>query len=466
MVMSAPYFKAQCSEPLRMSPSMTAIDNGDERRLLSHVCPPDWRNPRPAPLYDLVVLGGGTAGLVTAVGAAGLGARVALVERARLGGDCLNTGCVPSKALLRAARAVRDARASEAVGVHATVSVDFAAVMARVRAAREALAPHDSAARLTTLGVDVFFGAAAFSTPRTIDVGGTTLTFRRSVIATGSHPVIPAISGLSPEMCLTTDTLFDLQRQPESLAIVGAGPVGCEMAQAFALLGTNVVLIESASRVLPQEDPDASAVVARALTRAGVTIITGSAVERVTRDTPRLQISVGNRTFATASTLIAAGRAPSVSALNLTAAGVGANERGVIVDDCLRTSNRRIFAAGDVCSPYRYTHAADAMARIVVQNALFPGRARASALLIPRCTYTMPEVAHVGADARAAGMQAITIPLDALDRAVVDAETDGFVRIVHKRGRVHGATIVAPHAGDLAGHFPAQWDPKLGIHVT
>jgi pyruvate/2-oxoglutarate dehydrogenase complex dihydrolipoamide dehydrogenase (E3) component len=224
------------------------------------------------------------------------------------------------------------------------------------------------------------------------------------------------------------------------------------MAHAFALLGTNVVLIESSSRVLPQEAPDASAVVARALTRAGVTILTGSAVERVTRDEHRLQISVGDRTFATAATLIAAGRAPSVSALNLTAAGVGANERGVVVDDCLRTSNRRIFAAGDVCSPHRYTHAADAMARLVVQNALFPGRARASALLIPRCTYTMPEVAHVGADAGAAGMQAVTIPLDALDRAVIDAETEGFVRIVHKRGRIYGATIVAPHAGDLAGH--------------
>jgi pyruvate/2-oxoglutarate dehydrogenase complex dihydrolipoamide dehydrogenase (E3) component len=423
-----------------------------DRRLLSYVQPPDWANPRPAPIYDMVVVGGGTAGLVCAAGAAGLGARVALVERGRLGGDCLNTGCVPSKALLRAARVVHEARAGATVGVDATTTVDFGAVMAHVRASRVAIAPHDSAERFSSLGVDVFFGDAAFSSRRTIAVGGSALTFRRAVIATGAEPRVPAIPGLGASGYLTSETLFSLTDQPASLLIIGGGPIGCEMAQAFALLGTSVTLVETAPRVLPREDPDASAAVARHLTRAGVTIHVGSTLERIRESDDGVSAMLGETTVAASAVLVATGRVPRLAGLNLDAAGIAVEEGRLVVDDRLRTSNPRVFSAGDVSSTYQFTHAADALARIVVQNALFFGRRRASDLVIPRCIFTFPEVAHVGAGAGGDPPAAqITVSLDDLDRAVVDDETDGFIRVRHRHGRIIGATIVAPHAAELIG---------------
>ena len=429
----------------------TLVQPRDEhnQRLLAQVHPEGWKNPEPAPIYDLVVIGGGTAGLVSAAGAAGLGARVALVERALLGGDCLNTGCVPSKALLRSARAVQEARTGAAVGVHATVDVDFAAVMTRLRTVRADIAHHDSAARFASLGVDVFFGQASFAGPRAVTVDGGSertrptpliLRFRRAVIATGARPTDlvgrvlsdPEVPGVS---YFTSETIFSLTTQPRHLLIIGAGPIGCEMAQAFALLGSRVTLVDSAPRVLSGEDEDASRIIATQLERDGVTIVT--------------KIGELRDVIAAAdAVLVATGRTPHVEGLNLQAAGINAGPAGIHVDDRLRTSNHRVYAAGDVCSTFKFTHAADAMARIVIQNALFFGRRRASALVIPWCTYTFPEVAHVGVSSG----QAITIPLAEVDRAIVDDETDGFVRIHHEQGRVTGATIVAPHAGELIGH--------------
>jgi pyruvate/2-oxoglutarate dehydrogenase complex dihydrolipoamide dehydrogenase (E3) component len=444
------------------TPLIAPLDEHNQR-LLAQVHPDNWSNPEPAPIYDLVVIGGGTAGLVCAAGAAGLGARVALVERALLGGDCLNTGCVPSKALLRSARAVREARAAAAVGVRTTVDVDFAAVMTRVRARRADIAHNDSAARLASLGVDVFLGQASFAGPRAVAVSGgsertrptaATLRFRRAVIATGSRPVgpvgavgrvlsdpapapIPELAGIS---YFTSENIFSLTTQPQHLLVIGAGPVGCEMAQAFVLLGSRVTLVDSAPHVLSGEDEDASRIIATRLERDGVTIVTGAGGS----DGPPLRELV---TVADV-VLVATGRSPNVEGLNLAAAGITAGPAGIHVDDRLRTSNHRVYAAGDVCSTFKFTHAADAMARVVIQNALFFGRRRGSALIIPWCTYTFPEVAHVGVSSG----QAITIPLADVDRAVVDEETDGFVRIHHEQGRVIGATIVAPHAGELIGH--------------
>ncbi|MBI4264862.1 MAG: mercuric reductase [Acidobacteria bacterium] len=426
-----------------MVPLVQPLDDHNQR-LLAHVHPPAWRNPDPAPLYDLVVIGGGTAGLVCAAGAAGLGARVALVERALLGGDCLNTGCVPSKALLRSARAVHEARAGAALGVRATADVDFAAVMARVRARRADIAPHDSADRLASLGVHVFLGNASFSGPRAVTVDGRRLGFRRAVIATGSRPSVPEIVAgrtgppYAEPRYYTSENIFWLTERPQELLVVGAGPVGCELAQAFALLGTRVTLVETAPRVLPREDPDAAAIVTRRLAADGVRVVTGSAPDLVSG---RI-------------VLVATGRSPNVEGLDLKAAGVRYGPEGVHVDDRLRTSNPRVYAAGDVCSSFRFTHAADAMARIVIQNALFFGRRRASALVIPWCTYTFPEVAQVGValeEAQRRGARTITIPLEAVDRSVVDEESDGFVRVHHDDGRLVGATIVAPHAGELIG---------------
>jgi pyruvate/2-oxoglutarate dehydrogenase complex dihydrolipoamide dehydrogenase (E3) component len=411
------------------------------RRLLEQVRPAGWRNPQPAALYDLVVIGGGTAGLVCAVGAAGLGARVALVERALLGGDCLNTGCVPSKALLRSARAVHEARHAVRLGVRATTDVDFGAVMARMRATRADIAPHDSAARLASHGVDVFLGDGRFTGRRAVEVGGATLRFRRAVVATGSRPTVPDF--LTGTSFLTSETIFSLTEQPRHLLVMGGGAIGCELAQAFALLGSAVTLVESAPRVLPHEDPDASAIVAKQLQQDGVTVVAKGDAAAVARAAHADAV------------LVAMGRMPNVDGLDLEAAGVASNKDGVHVDDRLRTSNPRIYASGDVCSPFRFTHAADAMSRIVIQNALFFGRTRASALVIPWCTYTFPEVAHVGVAADTAaerGAQRITIALGEVDRSVVDDEIDGFVRIHHQRGTAVAATIVAPHAGELIGY--------------
>ena len=435
-------------------------DAADDR-LRSHVHPPDWINPEPRGRYHLAVVGGGTAGLVSAMGAAGLGARVALVERALLGGDCLVTGCVPSKALLRSARAAADARRAGAVGVRVTgVEADFGAVMRRMRERRADISPHDSASRLRSAGVDVYFGEARLKSPSTMEVGGRTLTFRRAVIATGGRAAVPQIPGLSSVPFLTNETLFSLTGLPRRLAVIGAGPIGCEMAQAFARLGSVVTLVEQAPRVLPSEDADAAAIVAARMVEDGVAIETGASVAAVHQEADgivvRLERGDARREFSCDQLLIAVGRAPNIEGLDLAAAGVAADRNGVTVDDRLRTSNPRIFAAGDVCSPFKFTHAADAAARIVIQNALFFGRARASALVIPWCTYTDPEVAHVGwlpDAARRHGYQVetITVPLDQVDRAVVDEERDGFVRILHARGRMLGCTIVASRAGEMIG---------------
>jgi pyruvate/2-oxoglutarate dehydrogenase complex dihydrolipoamide dehydrogenase (E3) component len=425
------------------------------------VRPIGWQNPRPAGTYDLVVIGGGTAGLVSAVGAAGLGARVAIVERQQLGGDCLNTGCVPSKAILRTARAVGELRRAGGLGVRAAgVNVDFAGAMARMRNRRADLAVNDSAKRLSGLGIDVFFGEASFVSARAIGVGAAILLFRRAVIATGSRPSSPPIEGLSTTPYLTNETVFELAERPDRLLVIGGGPIGCELAQAFARLGSRVTLFEQADRVLPRDDPEASRCVERALAGDGVQMELGGTITRVTHRSGGAVVQfrrgpdshdqvIGDRL------LVATGRQPNVEGLDLRRAGIESGPGGVAVDDRLRTRNHRVYAAGDVCARLQFTHVADATARIVVQNALFYGRRRASALTIPWCTFTDPEVAHVGLSAEEAGqrpsIRTITVPLSEVDRAVLDEQTEGFVRVHHKSGRILGCTIVAAHAGEMIG---------------
>lgn len=429
----------------------------------SLVRPPAWRNPQSQGTYDLVVIGGGTAGLVSAVGAASFGARVALVERARLGGDCLNTGCVPSKAILRTARAIGELRRADALGVRVTgVDVDFPAVMRRMRQRRADLAVNDSAQRLTLLGIQVFFGDAAFTSAREIGVGSQTLRFTRAAIATGSRPAVPPIDGLANMPHLTNETVFDLTERPDRLLVIGGGAIGCELSQAFARLGSRVTVFDQSRRVLANDDPDASILVQHALTSDGVQFELGTVITHVSHsnggpivhfrrspDGPQEQLA-GDRL------LIATGRASNIERLDLARAGIHTGPHGVVVDDRLRTSNRRVYAAGDVCSRFQFTHVADACARIVIQNALFFGRRRASALTVPWCTYTDPEVAHVGlsaedAEKRRPDVQTISVPLSDVDRAVLDDEAQGFVRVHHNRGRLLGCTIVAAHAGEMIG---------------
>jgi pyruvate/2-oxoglutarate dehydrogenase complex dihydrolipoamide dehydrogenase (E3) component len=446
------------------------------RRLQGQVHPSDWVNPTPSGRYNLVVIGGGTAGLVTAAGAAGLGAKVALIERHLLGGDCLNVGCVPSKALLRSARAAAAVREAGAFGVRVEgdATVDFPAVMTRLRRLRADLSPHDSAARFRELGVDVYLGDGRFTGADTIEVGGRTLHFARAAIATGARAAAPDIPGLASVPYLTNETVFSLTELPRRLAVVGAGPIGCELAQGFARFGADVVLIESAAGILPREDREAAAVLRAALERDGVRILRDGRDLSVARGDGgiRWQLATAGREQEgiADALLVAVGRAPNVEGLGLEAAGVAYDRKGVRVDERLRTTNPKIYACGDVCSRFKFTHAADFMARIVIQNALFGGRRRVSELVIPWCTYTAPEVAQVGLtveQARADGIaiDTFTLPLDRVDRAILDGEENGFVRVHVRRGtdRIVGATVVAAHAGDLIGELSLAMTAKIGL---
>jgi pyruvate/2-oxoglutarate dehydrogenase complex dihydrolipoamide dehydrogenase (E3) component len=448
------------------------------RALVANVHPPDWRNPVPAGRYNLVVLGAGTAGLVAAAGAAALGARVALVERHLMGGDCLNVGCVPSKALIRAARGWADVRDAGALGVHvpAGARVDFGAVMARMRRLRAALSPVDSAARFRSLGVDVYLGHGRFVAHDRLRVGDAVLEFRRALIATGARPALPDVPGLVEVGSLTNETIFELTALPARLAVLGAGPIGCELAQAFARFGAEVILLDREPRILPREDADAAACVHAALARDGVRLALGSTVARVERaadGTRTLHVQMRERleVVAVDAILVGVGRSPNVEELGLETAGVAFDaRRGVHVDDRLRSTNRRIFAAGDVCSAERFTHHSDAQARIVLRNALFPGRARASALTLPWCTYTDPEVAHVGlseqeAQRRGVAVRTFVQTLRDVDRAVLDGEAEGFAKVHVRAGtdRIVGATIVARHAGEMLPEVTLAMSRGLGL---
>jgi pyruvate/2-oxoglutarate dehydrogenase complex dihydrolipoamide dehydrogenase (E3) component len=462
--------------PSSLLPLAPADDHN--RRLVEHVHPPGWKNPIPASRYNLVVIGGGTAGLVIAAGAAGLGAKVALVERDLMGGDCLNFGCVPSKAMIRAscaAAAVRDARRFGIRVPEDGVRVDFGAMMERLRRLRADLSVNDSAARFAGLGVDVFIGDAHFSGRDTVAVGDSTLRFRRAAIATGARAAELPIAGLKEAGYLTNETVFSLTGLPARIAVIGGGPLGCELAQALRRCGAEIAILEVAPQILIREDRDAVARVERALVRDGVTLLTGSnivAVERRGRDKLiRFERNGATAELAVDEIIVGVGRVPAVAGLNLEAAGVAWDpSTGVAVDDYLRTNNPRIYAAGDVCSQFKFTHVADAMARIVIRNALFYGRARMSALTIPWCTYTDPEIAHVGlyeADANSRGIKLKTFVQEfaAVDRAILDGETDGFVKVHVAAGsdRIVGATVVASHASEMLSEVTLAITKGIGL---
>jgi pyruvate/2-oxoglutarate dehydrogenase complex dihydrolipoamide dehydrogenase (E3) component len=450
-------------------------DDRHNRTLVDNVHPSDWVNPTPQQRYHLVVVGGGTAGLVTAAGAAGLGAKVALVERHLLGGDCLNVGCVPSKGMIGAARAWKSASGGAEFGAPAAAGGgDFATAMERMRRIRAEIAPNDSAERFRQLGVDVFLGDGRFAENGVVEVAGVRLRYRNAVIATGARAAAPSIPGLEEVGYLTNETVFSLTSLPRRLAVVGAGPIGCELAQAFARFGAEVTILDIAEHVLPREDPDAAAVVQAALVRDGVRYVSGATVAAVERDAEATIVSFersGVRdSIACDRILVAVGRSPNTDGLGLDAVGVRYDRDGVGVDARMRTSNKRIYACGDVASKYKFTHAADAQARLVIQNALFFGRGRADRLVIPWCTYTSPEVAHVGMyekDAVAAGLRidTLTIPLSQVDRAVLDGQDEGFLRVHVRSGtdKIVGATLVAEHAGDMIGELTLAITANVGL---
>ncbi len=451
-----------------------------DRDLTARVAPADWTNPEPPGRYHLVVIGAGTAGLVTAIVAAGLGARVALIERRLMGGDCLNFGCVPSKGVIAAGRMWSAGRADPAFGVPGTDRPgDFAAVMERMRRLRATIARDDSAERFRDSGVDVYLGDGRFVSDRTVAVTGAAgdreLHFRRALIATGARPQAPPIPGLEGCGYLTNETVFALTERPERLAVIGAGPIGCELSQAFARLGSRVTTLDVLPGILPREDPDAAALVERALRRDGVELALGVRIEDVTTDADGIRLvhldDRGERRVTVCDdVLVAAGRKPNVEGLGLAEIGVRSDAGGVQVDARLRTTNPRIFAAGDVTPAPKFTHVADAHAGVVVQNALFFPSARADRLVVPRCTYTSPEVAHVGLDRAQAesegiAVDVIDIPFDQNHRALLDGEEDGFLRVLLRRGsdRVLGATVVAAGAGDLIAPLSLAVTHRLGL---
>ena len=457
---------------------MMLVDDEHDRRLIENCHPPRWVNPVPAAKYNLVVIGGGTAGLVSAAGAAGLGAKVALIEHNLLGGDCLNVGCVPSKGMIRAARAAHDARDGARFGVQLACKpeVAFAAAMERMRKLRAGISDHDSAERFRKLGVDVFIGSARFTSASSIDVDGIRLDFNRAVIASGARAAELPVPGLADVGYLTNETVFTLTELPRRIAIIGAGPIGCELAQAFARFGSEATLLTDGAEILPREDRDAARIVRKRMEQDGVGIVIGARIQRAAKN--------GNEKILTATIeevttelrcdaiLVAVGRTPNLEGLDLEAAGIRYTARGVEVDARLRTSNPRVFAAGDICSRFKFTHAADAMARIVIANALFLARRKVTDLTMPWCTYTDPEIAHVGyyeKDAKAAGFDVATITesLDRVDRAILDGEEDGFARVHYdkKTGKILGGTIVARHAGEMIGELTLALVAKQSVGV-
>jgi pyruvate/2-oxoglutarate dehydrogenase complex dihydrolipoamide dehydrogenase (E3) component len=429
-------------------------------------------------IYNVVVIGAGTAGLVTAAATAGLGGRVALVERNRMGGDCLNTGCVPSKALISSARLVQQIRRAQDWGLEPMdPRFEFVRVFERMRERRARIAPHDSQDRFESLGVDVFRGHARFLSPHEVEVDGRRLPAKNFVVATGTRPAVPQVPGLPDVPFFTNETVFDeLREKPEHLVVLGGGPVGCEIGQVFARLGVRVTIVQRPNQILEKEDADAAGLVRGVLEQEGVTVLAGAQARRFARNGGAVRVEVEireseRRTLDADAILVAAGRLANTDDLGLDAAGVALGKSGVTVNDYLQTSQPHIYAAGDVVGGYRFTHVADAHARVIARNILFPWwKTKWDDSVVPWCTYTSPEVARVGlneTDARKQGVEydVWEQSLEELDRAVVESEEAGFAKVLTRKGgdRILGATVVSERAGDLVHELVLAMKAGVGL---
>ncbi len=429
-------------------------------------------------VYNVVVIGAGTAGLVTAAATAGLGGRAALVERARMGGDCLNTGCVPSKALIASARLIHHVRRGEEWGLSPQEPIyEFPKIFQSLRDRRARLAPHDSEERFESLGVDVFRGSARFVSPHEVAVGDVVLKARNIVIAAGSRAGIPIIEGLQDARVYTNETIFDeLNEKPLRMVVLGAGPIGCELGQALARLKVSVTIVQRGPRILRREDADASDAALGALQADGVRVVPNADVKMVTKQGARTRVWVevegkDREPVDCDAILVAAGRIPNVDGLDLEAAGVAYTERGITVDECLRTSQPHIYAAGDIAGSLQFTHVADLHARTVARNILLPWLpAKVDLSVIPWCTYTSPEIARVGLNEEQAIKRRVRYdvykePMLDVDRAVVEAEDAGFAKVLVAKGtdRILGATIVSARAGELIHEFALAMKAGVGL---
>ena len=432
-------------------------------------------------IYNVVVIGAGTAGLVTAAGTAGLGGRVALVERGKMGGDCLNYGCVPSKALIRSARVAARIRHADRYGLHPRdPEVDYARVVRRMREVRARIEPHDSAERFESLGVDVFAGEARLVSPHAVRVGERVLRTRHIVLATGGRAAIPSVQGLAGARFFTNETFFENEVLPRRLAVLGAGPIGCELSQVMARFGSRVTLIDRGKQVLHREDPEAAALLQEALREEGVNLRLGAQVKSVEsgpEGSARLTVAggEGEERVEADAILVAAGRRPNVEDLGLEEVGVAFDARGIRVDPWLRTSRPNIFAAGDVAGSHQFTHFAEHQARVVVRNLLLPRlfgalHARADRFVLPWCTFTEPEVARAGLNEREAREKGIRYDLHrfdfkSLDRAILDGADTGLVKVLTAPGkdRILGATLVGEGSGEMIHEFAVAMRHGLGL---
>jgi pyruvate/2-oxoglutarate dehydrogenase complex dihydrolipoamide dehydrogenase (E3) component len=460
-----------------MVSSATSSDEDVTRCPLEHLGPADWKNPKPAEQYNLVIVGAGPAGLVAAHEATRLDAKVALIERNLLGGNCLNTGCVPSKTLIRTSRLYAEMRNAENFGatVAGQITVDFAAAMERVRRVRARIAREGSIKGLNAQGIDVFFGEASFASPDSVVVEGNVLRFEKALIATGARPKIPQIPGLAASGFLTNETVFDLTERPNRLAVIGGGPTGCELAQAFCRLGSQVTIVQKEPMFLSQEERDAAQLLSEAFARDGIEIYLNTETVGVRIDGASKLIELvqeDNKLTVPADViLVAVGQTPNVEALNLEAASIEYDaESGIRVNDFLETTNANVYAAGDVSAKRQFVHFEGASSRLVVQNALRSGRQRVSSLTIPWCTYTDPEIAHVGMYVREAREKNIsvitfTVPMHDVHRAICDGEEEGFVKIHVREGsdRILGATLVSRHAGEIISDISLAIQTGIGL---
>ncbi|MCB0416224.1 MAG: mercuric reductase, partial [Bdellovibrionales bacterium] len=412
--------------------------------------------------FNLAVLGAGSGGLVCAAGASGLGAKVLLIEKHKMGGDCLNTGCVPSKALIKSAKIAAHVRDAGKFGIHVESShVDFRAIMERVQSTVRAIEPHDSPERFRSLGVQVEFGPGSFVGPHEVSNGEKTFRAKKIVIATGSRPAIPAIEGLDRVPVLTSENIWELRELPKKLVVIGGGPIGCELAQCFVRFGSQVTVLNRGERLLERDDKEASAALLNVFRSEGIKVELQADPKRVIEAEGKTTLEYAKKDGTLAAVectalLVAAGRLPNLENLNLDAVGIRYNARAIEVNDRLQTSLSHVYACGDVAGPYLFTHTADFQARAILRNALFPGSKPVNYRVIPWCTYTDPEIAQVGlteAGARQNGTayDVTRYDLKDLDRAICDGTNHGFVKVLTEKGRdaILGATLVGVHAGDL-----------------
>ena len=419
---------------------------------------------------DLAIIGAGSAGLTAAAFAVQLGARVALIERHRPGGDCTWNGCVPSKTLLKTAKVAHQMRTAHLYGLTGIEpEVDLKAVMGRVRSVIADVYRHESPEVLRSDGIDVLLGPARFLDPHAIEIGDDTLRAGKILLATGAHPFIPPVPGLDEVDYLTHETLWDLETLPARLLVMGAGPIGCEMAQAFRRLGARVTLVEGEERLLPREEPEASKALAEVFLAEGIELRLNAKVERAWRDADGIHLDADGEIVGDAL-LVAIGRRPDVDGLNLEDAGVEYTKQGIQVDEHLRTSQSHIYAAGDCTGGYQFTHYAGWQAFMAVRNALLPGQSKGVSQSVPWTTFSDPEVAHVGLTEEQArrslrdSVMTCEWPMDRVDRARADGNTAGFVKLVHRKdGTLLGATIVAGRAGEMIHEWIIALDRGLKV---